>query len=75
MELKLGFGSTFDCLKIDDSLLVAAGFFKIRKIVRFIATQYFIGQACVTLASKLEKPTVLFIGFIYRCIPVEVVEK
>ncbi|WVZ06237.1 hypothetical protein V8G54_019583 [Vigna mungo] len=25
VELKLGFGSTFDCLKIDESLLVAAG--------------------------------------------------
>jgi len=64
VELKLGFGSTFDCLKIDDSLLAAAGFFKITKIVRYIATQYFIGQACVTLASKLKKPPVLFSGFI-----------
>jgi hypothetical protein len=34
VELALGFAATFDGFEIDDSLLVATGFFKIRKLVR-----------------------------------------
>jgi hypothetical protein len=34
VELALGFAGTFDSFEIDDSLLVATGFFKIRKLVR-----------------------------------------
>lgn len=39
VEFALGFVGTFDGFEIDDSLLVATGFFKIRKSVKCVCRQ------------------------------------